>query len=140
MLLTPVRPVTVVKISDALERRGQVISTHLVVMQDDLARSFRIPVGPCEAFGIRIALENNFVQRPMTHDLICTVLNQLGGEIESILIEQSDGDWQVNLTIQSRSGSFVLAADPGDAIALALRTNTTLYATEDAIIFGQERE
>jgi bifunctional DNase/RNase len=132
------RPVTIVEITEALQRRGEAITTHIVVLQDDMLRRFRVPIGPCEAWGIRIVLQNDLLPRPMTHDLIQTVLLRLGGEMDSVLLDKSQGVWGAQVKLVSSSGFHALEASPGDAIALALRANAPLLATEEAIAAGEE--
>jgi uncharacterized protein len=132
----PARPVTVVEVVDAVVRRAGTITTHRVLLHDDLDRSFAIPVGPCEALGIRYGLSGEFTQRPLTHDLIYSVLTRLGAAIDRVVIERNADEWQATITLRGSSGRVDLKTNHGDAIAVALRANATIYATEEAILNG----
>jgi len=133
METVPLRQVTVLEVAEHLQRQGDRIATHKVLLQDDLRRPFHLPLGPCEALGIQLALKNDLVPRPMTHDLIHTVLTRLGGEVERVLIERAGNGWRARVRLRSSSGSYLLEANHGDAIALALRGNAPIFATEEAI-------
>jgi uncharacterized protein len=127
------RQIFVVEVTEALKGEVQPLLTHSIVMQDEIARRFEIPVGPCEALGIQIALKNQLVPRPLTHDLIHSILARLGGKVESVLIERPASSLRAKIRIQTTAGSYSLEANHGDAIALALRADTPIYATEEVI-------
>lgn len=133
----PVRPVTVIELSDDLQRHGESLTTHSILLQDDLQRQFRLPVGPCEALGIKVVLENRLVSRPITHDLILNLLTRLGGEVAHIEIDQAGKNWRAKVSLRASAGLYVVEAGHGDAIALALRANAPIFATE-AVITGEE--
>lgn len=138
MSIGGIRPVTVQEVTEALLRRKEVITTHLVVMHDDINRSFKLPVGPCEALGIRVWLNNDLVARPLTHDLMNAVLERLGGEIEHMVIERNGDGWKTVVSLKTSTGSYTLESNHGDGIALALRANATIFATEEVITSGDQ--
>ncbi len=131
-------PVTVVEITEDIKRRGEKITTHTALLHDDLRRRFLLPLGPCEALGVQLALRNELVPRPMTHDLIHAVLTRLGGAVENVLIERADNGWQAKVSLRSRGNPHVLEANHGDAIAIALRANAPIFATEEAIAAAEQ--
>ncbi|NIM04404.1 MAG: hypothetical protein GTN65_02025 [Armatimonadetes bacterium] len=127
------RSVTVIGLSSDLQRRGETVATHALLLQDDLQRRFHLPIGPCEALGIKLALENELIKRPITHDLILSVLTQLKAEVEHVLIEPAGKRWRARVSVRTPSGSYMIEASHGDAIALALRANAAILATEEVI-------
>lgn len=132
------RQVTVVDISEALQQHGKAITTHIVALQDEIFRNFRLPLGPCEAWAIKLALSNDLLPRPMTHDLIQAIVERLGGSIEYVLIRRIGKGWRAEVRLSTPSGSQLLQANHGDAIALALRANAVILATEEVITTSEE--
>jgi bifunctional DNase/RNase len=137
MASLPTRAVTVLGLANDLQRRGEKVTTHALLLEDDMHRQFLLPVGPCEALGIKVALENELVKRPITHDLILNVVTRLEGEVEHVLIERAGKGWLAKISLRTSSGSYLIEANPGDAIALALRANAAILATEQ-VISGEE--
>jgi len=123
----------VVELATDLQRRGETVTTHALLMEDDLQRHFQLPLGPCEALGIKVVLENELIKRPITHDLILNVLTRLGGEVENVIIERAGKGWRAKVSLHTPSGSSLVEASHGDAIALAMRANATIFATEEVI-------
>jgi hypothetical protein len=134
------RQVFVIEIVEALKGLSEPLITHRVILQDEDHHRFGLQVGPCEALGIQLALKEHLVPRPMTHDLIHNVLGRLGGRIESALIERPASSLRARIRIQTTSGAYALEANHGDAIALALRANAPIYATEEVFFKTEEPE
>lgn len=102
----------------------------LLIDQDD-NRALPIWVGPLEAQSIAMALQGVSTPRPMTHDLMKTVCENLGASVRSVEISDiHDGTYYAKLYIQTISGECVLDSRPSDAIALALRTGSPIYISE----------
>jgi bifunctional DNase/RNase len=127
------RKVTVVEITEALQQHGKAITTHIVNLQDEIFRNFHLPLGPCEAWAIKLALSNDLLPRPMTHDLIQAIVERLGGSVEYVLIRRAGKGWKGEVRLSTPDGSRLLQANHGDAIALALRANAAILATEEVI-------
>jgi len=134
MSSVPLRPVTVLELSGEVRRRGNRLITHTLVLQDDILRRFRLPLGPCEAMGIRVVMQNELVPRPITHDLIANVLQRLGGELDSVIIQRTGNSYIAKVTVKINNGTYSVEGSYGDAVALALRTGTTIFATEEVIV------
>jgi uncharacterized protein len=132
------RKVTVLEVAEALQQHGKTVTTHVVALQDEIFRNFRLPLGPCEAWAIKLALSNDLLPRPMTHDLIQTIVERLGGSVEYVLLQRAGKGWKAEVRLTSSSGSHLLQANHGDAIALALRANAVILATEEVIIASEE--
>jgi len=130
------RRVTVVEVSEALQQHGKAITTHIITLQDEIFRNFRLPLGPCEAWAIKLALSNDLLPRPMTHDLIQAIVERLGGGIAYVLIRRAGKEWRGEVRLTTPSGGILLQSNHGDAIALALRANADILATEEVIARG----
>jgi bifunctional DNase/RNase len=94
-------------------------------------RILPIFIGAPEATAIAFALEEVVTPRPMTHDLFREVLDDLGVSIEKITVtELRDGVFHAELELNARDGVHTVSSRPSDAIALAARTGSPIYATE----------
>jgi len=100
-------------------------STHpVVVLQeaDPPYRELRIPVGGAEGIAIGYAARGLKTPRPLTHELLSTVLETFGLTLEMVQITAVRGSaFRAELVISGRSGVERLDCRPSDAIALALR-------------------
>lgn len=109
---------------------------NYVLLRDQQQRSFAIGVGPCEAFAISAALESQRMEisRPLTHDLMQSVLERLQAKVEKIVIDDlSHSIFYAKLFIQSNGRSLAIDARPSDAVALALRVDAPIYAVDSVI-------
>lgn len=89
-------------------------------------------IGAVEATAIAFAQEGVQPPRPLTHDLLRDVLAALEVTLESVRITSlSDGVFHAELVL---SGGAVVSARPSDAIALALRTGSTILCAEDVLV------
>jgi uncharacterized protein len=91
-------------------------------------------VGVFEANAIVLELEKIPTPRPLTHDLIKEILNQLDAKIVRILItDLKDGTYYAVLEIKSGKKTISVDARPSDAIALALRFDAPIFVHQDVI-------
>ncbi|NJL27034.1 MAG: bifunctional nuclease family protein [Thermoanaerobaculia bacterium] len=89
-------------------------------------------IGVFEAHAIAMRLEGAKPQRPMTHDLIANLIDQLDVVVESIVVsnlEESTFFAQLNLRIDDRT--MTVDSRPSDAIAIALRTDAPIFVSID---------
>jgi len=94
-------------------------------------RVLPIFIGGPEATAIAFALEDVTTPRPMTHDLMKNVLDDLGVSVESIIVtDLRDGTFFAEIELHARDGVHRVSSRPSDAIALAARTGTPIYAAE----------
>jgi uncharacterized protein len=94
-------------------------------------RILPIFIGAPEATAIAFALEEVITPRPMTHDLFRSVLEDLGVSLEKITVtELRDGVFHAELELNARDGVHTISSRPSDAIALAARTGSPIYASE----------
>jgi hypothetical protein len=97
-------------------------------------RLLPIWVGMSEAQAIHAKIQNQDFPRPMTHDLLKNIIEQLGAKVKSVYvhsIEETTFYGQINLAV---NGTEVeIDSRPSDAIALALRAGATIYVAEEVM-------
>jgi bifunctional DNase/RNase len=95
-------------------------------------RVLPIFIGAVEATAIAFALQGVVTQRPMTHDLMRDVLQELGVQVERVVVtELKEGTFFAELSLTQPTGDTVtVSSRPSDAIALAARLGTPIYADE----------
>lgn len=98
----------------------------------------RLPVwvGILEAQGIMRALQGIEMPRPMTHDLMATLLKELGGTLERVTIDElRDGTYHGKLTlrIEGHDQPRIIDTRPSDGMALALRTGAAIYVNDEVL-------
>lgn len=104
----------------------------VVILQErDGDRVLPIWIGPGEASAIAIQLADWSFSRPLTHDLLVSVLGGLGGSLERVIITQVvENTYFAELIIQRNGGVFSVDARPSDSIAVALRMKAKIFAEE----------
>jgi bifunctional DNase/RNase len=97
-------------------------------------RTLPIFIGGPEATAIAFALEQVETPRPMTHDLMKDMLDGLGVSLDRIVVtELRDSTFYAELHLATNGQTHVVSSRPSDAIALAVRTGTTIYADEGVL-------
>lgn len=97
-------------------------------------RVLPIFIGAPEATAIAFALEEVTTPRPMTHDLLREVLDDLGVSLEKIVVtELKDGIFHAELELNGHDGVHTISSRPSDAIALAARTGSPIYASAEVL-------
>jgi bifunctional DNase/RNase len=115
---------------DVLGVRVEMPSNNPIVLlrERDGQRYLPIWIGASEATAIAYAQQGVEPPRPLTHDLMATVIQTLGHTLDEVRItEMNDGVFYAVLLLD---GHVEISARPSDAIALALRTATPILATE----------
>lgn len=97
-------------------------------------RVLPIFIGGPEATAIAFALEEVVTPRPMTHDLMRDVLDDLGVSIESVTVtELRDRTFYAEIEMHASDGVHRVSSRPSDALALAIRIGTPIYAAEEVL-------
>jgi len=107
----------------------------IIMLRDkDGQRVLPIWVGVFEANAIALQIENVTTPRPMTHDLLKNVIQDLRGRIEKIVVSDLKENTFYALIYLTVAGE-VMAVDarPSDAIALALRAHAPIFVEEKVI-------
>lgn len=107
----------------------------LVLQQEGASRRIPIIIGYPEAQAIECKLQEVQTPRPLTHDLMVSVLSSFGIELLEIDIKKlENGVFGADLVFSDGSQSHVIDARSSDAIALAIRTGAPIYTSEDVLI------
>lgn len=111
----------------------------IVVLNDlDNRRALPIWIGSAEASAIIRQMENIKSARPMTHDLLHNLINQIGYRLDKVEINDLSSDtYYASLYLLDREDKEnIVDARPSDAIALALRADAPIYVTANVISEG----
>jgi len=97
-------------------------------------RFLPIWIGQAEAAAIALALQGVVTPRPMTHDLLKNILEEIAIQVESIVItELREGTFYAVINLQRNGTSYEISSRPSDAIALAVRLNCKIFASEEVL-------
>lgn len=112
-----------------------VTNMPMIVLKDiDSDAVLPIWVGIFEANAIAMEIEKTAVPRPMTHDLLHSVIRSLDAEVERVVISQLKDDTFYAVVWLLRAGeTMTLDARPSDALALALRADCSIYVARSVI-------
>jgi len=107
----------------------------LILSRKDGEGFLPIWIGLCEANAIALKLEAVTTPRPMTHDLLLSILEGDGSRLERVVIKTiQDNVFQAELRIRRSDGSTWDAdARPSDAVAIALRAGVPVFATPSVL-------
>jgi bifunctional DNase/RNase len=97
-------------------------------------RVLPIFIGSPEATAIAFALEEVETPRPMTHDLLKDVLEELGARLERVVVSDlRDATFYADLVVSMAGDIHTISARPSDAVALAVRFGAPVYAEEGVL-------
>ncbi|MBI3995277.1 MAG: bifunctional nuclease family protein [Nitrospirae bacterium] len=107
--------------------------TQVVLLRaEDNKEVLPIWVGAVEGNAIKFALEGILSGRPMTHDLLKSMLEHLGLRIQKVIItEIKNNTYYALIYLESGGSLFSIDSRPSDAIALALRSHVPIYTTDE---------
>jgi bifunctional DNase/RNase len=108
---------------------------RVVILKEKVSdRYLPIWIGPAEADAIAVKLQGVAVPRPLTHDLLNSVIDTLGGVVNSIIVNDLKNDTFFAKVIIDTSGKQMeVDSRPSDALALAVRTGVPIYADESVL-------
>jgi uncharacterized protein len=91
-------------------------------------------IGHPEAAAILMKLQSASTPRPMTHDLVTDMLEQLGAQVVRITVtELRENTFFAQITVQQDGSEIDVDSRPSDAIALAIRADAPIYAADEVI-------
>ena len=111
----------------------------IVVLHDmDNRKALPIWIGSAEASAIIRRIENIEVSRPMTHDLIASIVEKTGGTIDRVEINDVEKEtYYAIIYIKDKEGNEVeIDARPSDAIAVAIRVDAPIFVTANVLANG----
>ena len=106
----------------------------IVLRETDGDRSFPIVIGLFEATSIDRRVKGIHAPRPLTHDLITNTVEQLGAEVQDIVISDlKDHTYYAKLRIRQDGELVEIDCRPSDAIAVAVTAKVPIYVNEDVL-------
>ena len=106
----------------------------VILKEKDSDRYLPIWIGPAEADAIAVKLQDISVPRPLTHDLLRSVIDNLGASVSHILVSDLESDtFYAKIIINSDGKSMEIDSRPSDAIALAVRAKVPIYVEETVL-------
>lgn len=103
----------------------------VILKEKSAERYLPIWVGPVEAHAIATELNDVTVRRPVTHELLHSVIAALGASVNSIVVSDlRDDAFCARITLDLDGGQVEIDSRPSDAIALAVRVEAPIYAEE----------
>jgi bifunctional DNase/RNase len=91
-------------------------------------------IGHAEAAAILMKLQGATPPRPMTHDLLSEVVSELQGEVIKVTVtEMRENTYYARITIVQDGRELEIDSRPSDAIALAVRCDAQIYATDEVV-------
>ena len=107
----------------------------IIILKDDEGqRVLPIWVGVFEANAIALQIENVQTPRPMTHDLLKNVIDDLHASVERVVVSDlKENTFYALIHMRANEHDVIVDARPSDAIALALRTRSPIYVEESVI-------
>jgi bifunctional DNase/RNase len=109
-------------------------SPVVVLKETDGDRVLPIWIGATEANAIAMGLSGKRFQRPLTHDLLSTVIRGLHGNVVKILISDlKDNTFYATILLQGERELVTVDARPSDSIAVALRENAPIFVAEQLL-------
>lgn len=107
-------------------------NTPVVILEEaNGERVLPIWIGPGEASAIAMQLADMKFSRPLTHDLIMSVMGGMGGRLERVVITRvTDSTYFAELVIRRSGETVTVDARPSDSIAVALRSDARIFAND----------
>lgn len=113
-----------------------VLTSHPVVILKEIKGTRILPIwiGGSEATAIAVKLDHIDMPRPLTHDLLKTVIEGLDGRVKKIIISDiRENTFFAKIVIDRKGDLFSIDARPSDSIALALRTKSPIFVQEELV-------
>jgi len=106
----------------------------VILKEKDSDRYLPIWIGPAEADAIAVRLQEVSVARPLTHDLLRSIIDALGATVNYILVSDLANDtFFARIALEVDGRSMEIDSRPSDAIALAVRAQVPIYAEESVL-------
>ena len=106
----------------------------LILKEKNTDRYLPIWIGPAEADSIAYELQKVSVARPLTHDLMKSIIGELGAQVTSIIINDLANDTFFARIIMDAGGRYLeVDSRPSDAVALAVRVSAPIFAAESVL-------
>jgi bifunctional DNase/RNase len=113
--------------------RVHMLSSRHVVILKDTGRDRYLPIwiGPWEASAIAMKLQGLTPERPLTHDLFASTLDELGVRIDRVVISTlAEETFHARVFLEQAGRTLEVDSRPSDALALAVRSGVRIFAAE----------
>jgi len=106
----------------------------VILKEKGAERYLPIWIGPAEADAIAVRLQEVAVARPLTHDLLRSVIDALGAHVNCVIVNDLTNDtFYARLLLDVDGRSVEIDSRPSDAIALAVRADVPIFADESVL-------
>ncbi len=106
----------------------------VILKEKESERYLPIWIGPAEADAIAVRLQEVSVARPLTHDLLRSILESLGANVSFVVVNDLMNDtFYARIVLEVNGSPVEIDSRPSDAIALAVRVQVPIYA-EDTVL------
>ena len=106
----------------------------VILKEKNTERYLPIWIGPAEADAIAVILQDVKLPRPLTHDLLHSVIDTLGATVNSIIVNDLKSDtFYAKIILDVDGGQTEVDSRPSDALALAVRTEVPIYVDESVL-------
>jgi uncharacterized protein len=110
--------------------------TPVVILREVAGQRRVLPIfiGVPEAQAIALTMQNIETPRPMTHDLMKNLLEEVGAQVERITVtELREGTFFAEIIVSAQGEVRTVSSRPSDAIALAIRIGSPIFAEDDVL-------
>ena len=106
----------------------------VILREKEANRYLPIWIGPAEADAIAVKLQNVTLARPLTHDLLQSVIDTLGASVNFVVVNELQNDtFYAKLSLNVDGTQVEVDSRPSDALALAVRAGAPIYAEESVL-------
>ncbi len=106
----------------------------LLLREHDGERYLPIWINTPEATSIALAHDGVRPERPLTHDLLASIIDELGAKVAEVVVtELRGGTFFADLTIKLGDDLHTISSRPSDAVAIAVRTHAPVFASRDLL-------
>jgi len=112
------------------------VNNSPIVILQDIAETTVLPIwiGVFEANAIALEMEHVETPRPMTHDLIRSILGELSAQVERVVVtDLRDSTYYAEIHLRRQERLIVIDSRPSDALAIAVRTKAQIFVAEEVI-------
>ena len=106
----------------------------VVLKQEDQERFLPVWIGKFETSNLTLILEKTAIARPMTHDLMATLMERLGGSLLRVeIVALVEDTYMANLVIRKENQVLVIDCRPSDGLTLAIRVDAPIFIAESIL-------
>jgi uncharacterized protein len=116
--------------------RVSLMSPHRVILLKETDSERRLPIwiGPFETDAIVVELQQVETARPLTHDLLKNTIEELGGTVSHVLVNELRDDYFTARVFVDQNGKLLeIDSRPSDAVALAVRAKVPVFVAEEVM-------